>query len=528
MLAALLILGAGLGAVSAADPADVAYSAGDYDQALELYEARLARNPDDVPALVRSAKLLSWQSRYVEAIARYDRALALDPRNATAGLERAKVLSWDGQLEPAVEAFRSYLANEPDDTEARLDLARCLSWLGRQEEARREFAVVVEAKPGKVDALLGMARTYAWTGRLSEARAWYERALRVDPDNKDAQLGLAYLYLWSDSAEEAERRANELGRAHPEDPEVQELDRRARAATAPDARVEAERIEDTDDNELNILRLGGGLALPPARVGLTYAHYDMTNHAAEATVDSLVASAAFRLSLAQSLGVSAGVDWNDNNLDGATHTEPLGEVVYTWGLDRPWRFTASAGRQALRYSPQITSNNIRFDYLTLGTSGRVGDRWAVFANAGAADLTDDNDRREASAGFDYSLRRADPRLTLGLTSHFMDYGENTDSGYFDPQSYLSNLARAQSGGEFGARRYTWWAQLEAGVQSFTLGGVEVNDDFVWIASGSLGFPLGRGFLLELHAGYGDYAAQTAGGFESHQVGLRLRWRGGGS
>ena len=512
----------------AGDPADEAFSAGDYDRALALYDDRLEQNPEDVGALVRSAQLLSWQSRFDEALARYDRALALDPASSEARLERAKVLSWDGQLEPSVDAYRGYLTDRPEDIEARLGLAATLSWLRRFDESRAEFDRVIATKPASVEALVGTARTYAWSGQLAEARQWYERALRVEPENKDARVGLAYLDLWSGAPERAARSAAELERAHPQDADVLELGRRARADAAPRAEAGFERITDTDDNELNVLRLEGSLPVAPLRVGASYAHYDLTNDpaSASASIDSFFVNAAWNLTRSQSLGVSLGVDRSDNDIDDERRTDPLGEAVYTWGLDRPFRVSASAGRQALRYSPQITANAIRFDYLTLATNGRVGGGFSVFGSAGVADVTDDNDRVEVSAGFDYPLRREEPRLDAGFTLRLLDYGEDTNSGYFDPQNFVSGLGRARASGDFGARGYTWWAELQAGLQSFTLAGVDTDQDLVTVATGALGAPLGRGFVLELRAGWGDYAAQTAAGFESREIALALRWRGG--
>ena len=525
MAAVVLCLGVALAAARASDPADEAFAAGDHARALALYDDRLTRNPDDVAALVRSAQLLSWQSRFDEALARYDRALALDPASAEARLERAKVLSWDGELEPAVEAYRAYLADHPDDVDARLGLAATLSWLRRFEESRAEFDRVIAVRPGTVEPLVGMARTFAWSGELAEAREWYERALGVDPENKDARVGLGYLDLWSGAPERAARSAAELERAHPGDADVLELGRHARADAGPRADAAFEHIDDTDDNELNVLRLSGSLPVAPLRVGASYAHYDLANDPTSASIESFSANAAWNLSRSQSLGASVGVDRSDNDIDGERHTEPLGEAVYTWGLDRPFRISASAGRQALRYSPQITANNIRFDYLTLATSGRVRGGFTVFGSLGVADVTDDNDRREASAGFDYPLRGEEPRLDVGFTLRTLDYGEDTDGGYFDPQGFVSGLARARTSGDFGERGFTYRVELQAGLQSFTLGGVDTDQDLVTVATGALGVPLGR-FVLELRAGWGDYAAQTAGGFESREIGLGLRWRRG--
>ena len=53
---------------------------------------------------------------------------------------------------------------------------------------------------------------------------------------------------------------------------------------------------------------------------------------------------------------------------------------------------------------------------------------------------------------------------------------------------------------------------------------EVSNDVVLIATGTLGFPLGKGLVLELYANRSDYAAVTPSGFESRQLGLRLRWQ----
>jgi tetratricopeptide (TPR) repeat protein len=534
LVGTILVLLAGLVPSWAADSADAAFNDGDHERALELYDARLESDPDDLTALVRSGLLLSWSDRFDEAIARYDRALAVQPGHSKALLERAKVLSWDGRHDESIEAFRAYLVVHPDDREARLGLARCLSWSRRFDESREEFAVVLRDDPNETQAIVGTARTHAWSGQLAQARQWYQRALEIDPHDKDAGMGLAYVYLWTGAAAQAEQKAWELQRRYPTDGDIAELTLRTRAAIAPRARADFDRIEDTDDNELNILRLSGGFSLlPTTGVRLSYAHYDLTNNDEDATIDSWFAYLDLRPTLGQSLTLSLGVDLSDNNINEESQTDALGGLDYVWGLDRRWQATGSAGRQALRYSPEITSNNIRFDYFRAGVRGRVGQRWRVLANASVSDFSDNNERDNLIAGFVYNVPLERPRLDLGYTIQYMNYAENTNSGYFDPQDFTSNLASARASGNFGARRNTWRAEVEAGYQSFTLenqgaGGedVEVDNDFVVVLTGVLGFPLNRSLTLEGQVSWGDYAAQTAAGFESRLIGIRLHWRGG--
>ncbi len=527
LIATIIILAAGLVAAQSADSADVAFDSGQHDRALELYDARLESNPDDVAALVQSGLLLSWRNEFAEAVSRYERALALQPGHPLASLERAKVLSWDQRFTEAVDAFRTYLVDHPDDLTARLGLARCLSWMRRFEESRREFDLILEQDPDNVEAMIGSARTYAWSGDLRNARRWYQQALTVEPRNKDAGLGLAYLYMWSGAPARADEQAWRLQRRYPTDGEVAQLTLSAARAAAPTILGEVERIEDTDDNVLNIARVTGGVAVfPTVSLGLAFTHWDLNNLDTHADIDYLSATVGMRPALGQSLSATLGVNYSDNDINGETPTDLLGGVDYAWGLDRPWQATGAVGRQALRYSPQITSNNIRIDYLTAGVRGRVADRWRPFVDAGYSDYSDGNDRTNLLAGFTYEWPMRSPHLFVGSTIQLMNFGENTDSGYFDPQNFISPLINARINGRFGSTENTWRAAVETGVQSFELNDIKVDNEFVVVLTGVLGFPIGRHFILEAQASWGNYAALTTAGFESRQFGLRLRWRGG--
>jgi hypothetical protein len=133
----------------------------------------------------------------------------------------------------------------------------------------------------------------------------------------------------------------------------------------------------------------------------------------------------------------------------------------------------------------------------------------------------------------------------------MDFDQNLDNGYFDPQSFYSNLVLFTARGPLFAPRADWAVRLEGGVKSFDLdentvvhrhrsalsvdhtglddpaflleGGEQDNETvFGWEVR--LGVDLPRRLRLEAYYGETDYALNSATGFESDQWGILVRYR----
>lgn len=508
------------------DEADRAFAEGDHARALELYELVLADDPVDATALVRSGLLLSWSERFSEALGRYERALKLDRDNEVASRERAKVLAWAGRLDEAVDAFADHLASHPGDDEARTAYARSLGWSGRYDEARGQYDRLLSERPDDPELLVGGARIDAWSGRLREARHGYRRALEADPLNKDAEIGLAYVELWSGMSGAAAIRARDLQSRHPDDPQVQELVSRASGAASPWLRVAAERIDDSDDNELSLFRLSGGRAVSKrAALEFGVARWELQDASSDASIDAVDAALTLRVSAGHQIVLGAGVDRAEDSA-GDRESELLGRAAWTGGLDRRWQLSASIAREALRYSPTITDARIVYDEYGASLRGRVGRGWRLFTDGSSAEFSDDNRRVQFRSGFAWRWPWRAATVESGFALRLMEYDEDLANGYFDPTRFRAHLAQLRADGALGERGATWRLELDAGLQTFTLGGVETDDDNVLIGSGIVGVPLGRVLHLEILAGWGDYAAQTAAGFRSRQIGLRLRYSAG--
>ena len=515
---------AGLSYAGTLEEADQAYYAGDHPAALELYEEVLEGEPAQMRALVRSALLLAWLDRLDEALVRFDRALAVDPGDRDALLGRARALSWDDRLEQAVAAYRELLAVRPEDAEVRRGLALTLAWNEEYATSREHYARLLERDAGDIDAMVGTARTWAWAGELDRARDWYGRALALEPGNKDAALGLGYVEFWSGDLPAATARARELKSRFPDDEETGEYYARVRQARAPWVQGRVERVDDTDDNRLDTFRVSGGMLLPGGEeLSFGLARYDMSDPLGDAAIDSIYGIFDMRPGRGQQLTFKLGLDRREKT-DGDRSSDLLGGAWYGWGLERRWQIRARALRDAIRYSPTITDNEILVDELGASGNATYATRWRVDVTAATASLSDDNSRISSGAGFSYRIPLSRPRLEAGYRFRWLDYDEDLDSGYFDPQDFTSHLLQLRLNGEFGSRRHSYGVALDWGVQSFEAGGVDVTDDTVLIVTGTLGLMITRELALELFVNTSNYAVQTASGFESDRLGLQLRWK----
>ena len=525
-LTATLLLLVVVSSVSAQtiEQADAAFDQGDYAAALKAYDAVLATKPSDVHALVRSARLLSWESNYAEAIRRYDRALALDPGNREAALERAKVLSWNREFDKALKAFRQIVTDDPSNIDAQLGVARVLSWGGDQAAARREYSRILENTPSNTDALVGVAQTYAWTGQGVSAREWYDKALVADPQKKEALVGMAYLDIDSGDPYAASRITAELEQRFPGDTEIRDLRVAVARARGPVFQTAYDTLDDTDENELDVFRVEATAPLPRrSLLSFLYGRYELQDiFGREGTIDSLVAGASFRPTPSQLISLRAGVDKLEGS-DGDSDNELTGGLTYIAGLGSRFEVIGSAERTSFKYSVPILDAGILIDSYSVGFNARPAAPFRISATGGLWDLSDDNERRSVDAGAWYRWPIRKLFFETGYAFRFLDYDQDRNNGYFDPKDFTSHAAQLALRGDITDKVY-FSATAEGGIQSFELGVVEVDDDS--FAGGTLliGFHLTPTLALELRGAKSDYALTTGTGFESEEFGVRLRWQ----
>jgi len=484
---------------AAPDPAaaDAAFDAGESARALALYDEILAADANDVNALLRSGKLLSWDRRFDEALARYDRALAREPDNAEVLLERGKVLLWSRRYDEAVPAFDR----------------------------------VLRIKPNEPWALCGTAQAYSWRGRGREARPYYERALAAQPGMKEALLGLAYLDLEDGDTTKALERSKALEAADPKDPEVVELGKQVRRARAPWVQIGWDGADDSDGNSMSTYRAEGGFALP-ARMDLRfgYAHSDLSGPVppagdVNASADSLYGVLGWRPRSRHRGELRLGAMRLNDDL-GGERTVGTGGLSYSFPM-AAWTGSAAIAHDPFLYSPRILGNEIDVTSLTFGAFGMAGRHVRVETNAGYGDFSDGNARLSTDVGAWYVWRWPRQSLLLGGVVRYFDYADDLDNGYFDPSSFFAELLSLRSDGSIGASLWSYEAAAEAGVQSFTFDGAKASSEPLWNLHALVARPLPHGFSFQIFADFGNSSAASGPGFTSRSGGFRLRYTIGG-
>ncbi|MDX1994655.1 MAG: tetratricopeptide repeat protein [bacterium] len=160
-------------AATAADVSDLlenaqaAASAGDYAQAVALYDAVLTSDPDNPDALLGRGSAYADQGLGEEALADVERLLELDPDNDLAYLLRAEVLLYAVEIEDHLQ------------------------------RAVADFTRAIELDPQHPRPYNGRGAAYALLGEYTLAVGDFDRLLELNPDFPEGHYrrGLAYLSL---------------------------------------------------------------------------------------------------------------------------------------------------------------------------------------------------------------------------------------------------------------------------------------------------------------------------------------------
>lgn len=223
----------------AQDEADRAWSSGDTERARQLYDQRLASDPDDGVALLRRGLMHGWDAEYDRGLELLEHLVALDAGNLDARLARARVLAWSGRLGDATEAVEDVLGMEPGNPDALATMALFHSWAGRADEALESYDELLSIAPEHSSARRERAQALAWAEQYEQSIGVYETLVEQRPDDVDSRLGLARARGFSGDFDGALREYDRVLEMAPGD--VRALSGRARTLGWAGRLMEAER-----------------------------------------------------------------------------------------------------------------------------------------------------------------------------------------------------------------------------------------------------------------------------------------------
>jgi tetratricopeptide (TPR) repeat protein len=163
-----------------------AYSDGNYDTAVERYQAAITKNPDDAEALSNLGQVLVRLGKAEEAIPYFDRAIALIPQRWAYRFNRARALGILGRTEEAVAGYRDAQQLFPNDYATLFNLGLALHRLGDEAGAVEAYKKAIELDPNDATFRLALGTSLERLQRPRDAVAAYDEYLRLAPAAPDA------------------------------------------------------------------------------------------------------------------------------------------------------------------------------------------------------------------------------------------------------------------------------------------------------------------------------------------------------
>jgi tetratricopeptide (TPR) repeat protein len=168
----------------------IAYSGGNYEEAIAVYRAALARNPDDAETLSNLGQVLVRLSRVEEAIPLFQRAVQLIPNRWAYHFNLARAQGLLGHWKEAVAEYEVAHGLFPNDyvTEFNLGLAHHKQG---DEAAAVEACRAIALEPNDASFHLALGISLEKLPQPSEAAAAYSKYLELSPEAPDAEKVLA-------------------------------------------------------------------------------------------------------------------------------------------------------------------------------------------------------------------------------------------------------------------------------------------------------------------------------------------------
>jgi tetratricopeptide (TPR) repeat protein len=172
-------------------------------------------------ARLRLARLALQTGDRQRASALVDEVLAKDPQNVDALLVKGQLLVSEGKSDEALAAVREATAKDPRSAQAQYALGRLLVTQRDSQNAMNAFSEAVKLNPNLGEAELELAKLHFDGGRIDLAEQFARSAATKVSGNGEAQILLAHIDLVKGRLESAERTLTALLKANPGSPVVQ-------------------------------------------------------------------------------------------------------------------------------------------------------------------------------------------------------------------------------------------------------------------------------------------------------------------
>ena len=160
--------------------------AGQYSEAIALYDTILGTAPDTTDAYVGKCYSLNQLQHYPEAIATCDQALSLAPDNPQALWSKGYGMEQQEDYGTALQLYNKAIAQDPTFAEAWNNKGTVLLFQGRHQDAVAAFDEAIALNPNLAEAWNNRGAALWSLLQFQQALTSVNRALEIQPDYQDA------------------------------------------------------------------------------------------------------------------------------------------------------------------------------------------------------------------------------------------------------------------------------------------------------------------------------------------------------
>lgn len=193
---------------------------GRLDQAAQLYQGVLARDPTQVDALHLLGVVTFQQGIPARAVELIGRAIAINPSVPVFHCNLAEAYRALGQLDRAAGCCRTALRLQPNYPEAANNLGLALQAQKRWEEAADQFRLALQLKPDFALAHNNLGNALRQLGDKTQALVHFRQAVLLNPHLAEAHSNLGQLLLEQHRLPEALPHCQAAVRLRPNLPEA--------------------------------------------------------------------------------------------------------------------------------------------------------------------------------------------------------------------------------------------------------------------------------------------------------------------
>ncbi len=159
-------------------------------QALMLASERLAKNPNNIDAIIGMGWAYFQNGQLNQALAEYSKAAKINPEHTGVKINMGLTYLQMGKLDLAEQEFKFVLRFEDKNITAMVNLAVVYVEQKKYDSAIEYLNKAYKYSRGNVEILYQLGRAHELKGDVAQAKYFYEEALTFDPKFEKAKGAL--------------------------------------------------------------------------------------------------------------------------------------------------------------------------------------------------------------------------------------------------------------------------------------------------------------------------------------------------